>query len=463
MSQAVSSHPRGGGGDAGDGRGPRGGGGGAGRGGSQKRRASSLSAVPRQPWPPLLTDLPEEVYPQLMAFLPRWDRESLRRASKAVREGILSSTHTLVLRDCRARKPQALIDLLRRTTGLQRLAIQTKSLTGGEAERLLVAAIGEGQVGATLQTLELWELDGALVLPLIGHLSNGQLPLLMELELPLNSNCDIDALGQAVAEALESRSKLTDEQGNPLNLPPLVRFQGISGYGADSLQRIWACCPPNAVSHFETAGGSQLAALGEYMQEHATLPALESIVLGGVSDDDDDEQALSSLTRVMEGLNRNWTPKLHTLELCGSSLARSIGPLGTVIWEGKLPNLTKLVLNGCTWPSDDFRALMDGLVAAPNCLRALALDDVRLSEADIQYLAGALRAAGGLERLEELTLLDVKDVQHSNLDPILHALGEGARCSQTLKVISLEKTQVARSGGRAFTQAMGGGAFPSLI
>ncbi len=253
-----------------------GGGSGCGGGGRKKPRVSTPLAAPLpQHQPASLTGLPAVIYPQLMAFLPRWDRESLRRVSKAVRERILSSTHTLVLpleADCRTRKPQALVDLLQRMKGLQQLSTKTESLTGGEAERLLVAAIGEGQAGATLRTLELGELDGALMLPLIGHLRDrGRLPLLTELQLPYFGDGD-GFLGAAVAGMVEARGALQalekareaggagKGKGKPSINPSikwsaLTRLEGVASLQPESLRRIWACCPPGKVTHLEVSGG----------------------------------------------------------------------------------------------------------------------------------------------------------------------------------------------------------------
>lgn len=142
----------------------------------------------------------------------------------------------------------------------------------------------------------------------------------------------------------------------------------------------------------------------------------------------------------------------------------SIAALELSIGQNKLPYLSELYLFNCTLRSEDFRVLVDGLVAAPNGLRVLRFDEVRISGSDIQHLANALLVGGSLGRLETLVLGDVKRLQRGNFDPILQALvGGGAPCAHSLTTLSLHYSSFTKAGMRSFFLELGSGGLPFLV
>ena len=197
-----------------------------------------------------------ERMPHVAAFLPGWDKESLRQVNKDVRKDVLSGIHEIKIRhriDCSARDTQALIRLLQQTPTLTKLRLHSDSLTGTEVERLLVEAIGSGLVGDTLTHLQVPTLHNALLPELMIHLKCGRLPKLKQLEVPPLEGDDARPLGAALAHALETRKEINDAKGGRLVSP--TDIDGIWGLDVEYLRRIWACCEAKEVANLEAKGG----------------------------------------------------------------------------------------------------------------------------------------------------------------------------------------------------------------
>jgi hypothetical protein len=196
----------------------------------------------------LFEKLPDEVVVQVPAFLPQWDLGAVLQLSKRIRRITLPTIHTLELGEregYNARARAAFFRLMKLTTDLWRLSFhKDDELDVGMYNAFreeLVEALGDGSVGGQLHT---FSLPWGEARDLIENLEAGCLPLLQELQVPaLKSEA-----GPALAAALEARRALC--------LPPLTHLEtNLTHCDAGILCRIWACCPPDQVTHLEAAAG----------------------------------------------------------------------------------------------------------------------------------------------------------------------------------------------------------------
>jgi hypothetical protein len=181
---------------------------------------------------------------------------SLLQLSKGLRQAVGPAIRALKLPYRNGRDVQALLCLLRQTPNLQRLNF--KELCG-EGPGLLVEALRDGSIGRNLRSLSLPYFndkdDGAFSI-LMEHLKAGGLRQLSDLRLHIGNQ-----QGSAYAEALEAR--------RTLGLAPVTRLgtANTDEFEPDILHRVWACCPPAIIIDLSACGGSQLLALGDYLQQ----------------------------------------------------------------------------------------------------------------------------------------------------------------------------------------------------
>lgn len=144
---------------------------------------------------------------------------------------------------------------LQRAPNLQRFSYRTLS-PFAHKESAVVCAIGDGSTGARLRGFRLPRLEPPLVETLLGHLQASRLPRHRELHLT-RYGAEHD---MGLAPALEARARL--------GLPPLTCVAGLVDVQDPAVPpRVWACCPPDAVTHLEARAGGALGALAEHLLE----------------------------------------------------------------------------------------------------------------------------------------------------------------------------------------------------
>lgn len=220
--------------------------------------------------PPIqrFASLPSAVVAVVLSFLHQSDAGALLPVSRAFHDATAAGMRTLHLHEW----PEPPRDEDAQRTGeLQELVLT--SVADG-----LLDAIGDGSVGGGLQRVNFGHVDMVIWPGLVAHLRAGRLPNLSELALGHARSTrapHFDDLIELVG-ALEARREM--------GLPPITRIErfGTSTalFGADVLQRIWACCPPDKATYFEVTSEEQLAALGDHLLS-AHFPALRKLVLAG--------------------------------------------------------------------------------------------------------------------------------------------------------------------------------------
>jgi hypothetical protein len=205
---------------------------------------------------------------------------SLLQLSKEMYEAVGPTIHTLELASGWVRDAAALVRLLRHAPNLQRLVVEDS--VGDEEVRLLMQALGDGSVGSQLRSLSLpYMSDNAAFSALMNPFEAGGLPHLTDLMVTLPAR-----QGPTLGDALEAR--------RALGLPPITRFMGGEDLGADSLRRIWTCCPPDTIMELSTWRASHVAALGDYVMQHpnSSFSALRSLELSAWVEGQEKTEAL---------------------------------------------------------------------------------------------------------------------------------------------------------------------------
>lgn len=339
-----------------------------GGGGGDAPDAKKRPAAPRA--------FPEALLPLLTPFLEQVDVAALLPLSQGARREVLVGLDALEFvarvesEANNENRGQALVRLLQQAPNLQRLrlAADPEHLKMAEPVRLVRAALADGSVGGKLRSLAMPPMEIPGQLAVLSALQAGRLPHLRELDLPPTNPWAIGRVDQrkskAVVEALEARR----DQG----LPPLTRL-GATTFAVDAanLRRVWACCPPEAVTHLVVCDEVQMQALGEYMHEHAAggFPALRALRLHGqMSMDKANISAPVDMTGPLAALGRGLAPALEELELyVWTHEAKLLAPLAEVIEAGQLPKLRALTLEGPGVDSDGFRKLVAASPCPPAC------------------------------------------------------------------------------------------------
>jgi hypothetical protein len=375
-----------------------------------------------------LPELPRELILRILRIT-RLDADSRLQLSQDTRQALLSPVRRLELRDRGDAEKDvgALVHLLERTTNLHRLGM---------------ASLNPEHSLALMHALR----DGA-----------GLLPNVTELRLLFH-----EGVASALADALEARR----DNG----LPPVTHLEEVFGIDVITLRRIWACCPPDKVTHLEAVATRQLEALGEYMLAYPNFVALRYLDVGGDYDeeiDEDNDGMDAYLEHVLQALAQGHAPNLETLKFTkwdeGPS---SLATLGEAIAQGMLPNLSCLVWDATTTYSVELSLIL-GVLQTTGALRALQIQwelegtpfETRES---VSRLAEVLTAGVGLTHLEILELSGVGRVGGNGADLILGALSGGAPCSRTLKSLDLNYLRATERSAFAFFRAMRRGRFPSL-
>lgn len=240
----------------------------------------------------------------------------------------------------------------------------------------------------------------------------------------------------------------------------MTRLVGVSELQPDLLRRIWACCPPDQVTYLEAAGVENVTALGEYLLAHPNFSSLRSLRLSGTGARGSTSTTSRPMNEMWRALELGHAPGLHEmgLDFWDGAGGGWVGLLASVIGQGKLPELSSLDFYNCYSGDDSFRALVDGLqMAAGLRLRQLHLGGCSLSDDEMKYLTGAIKAGGGLTHLEEFS------GSRGGSAIIMEPLAHGAPCARTLRSLDMHVSDRTRAHTLAILAAWGNGAIFSSL
>jgi hypothetical protein len=396
--------------------------------------------------------------PLLAPFLSQVEVAPLLSLCKGARRGVLLTIDRLefqiqrrVSEQDEARKARALIRLLRQAPNLQRLGLFLSPSGVDDATGEVVAAIADGSVGAKLRSLSVSKLAEWQLERLLRALTAGRLPLLAEIDLP----SDVDIRRFELIEVLEAR--------RDAGLQPVTSLGSTTRYlMRGDLRRLWACCPPHAMTHLEARGRAQLQALELYMQAHPAIStALRTLKLGGSWSRllGDFEPLLIEEWRLLDWLPRGQAPMIEELVLDEWELA--IGNVNCVtraILKSKLTRLSSLTLGGYGKCGEHCNsALFKALRNAPR-MTLLSLTLKKMDGLSCRGVCDAFRHhSGALRKLEALHISDAP------CSTIFSVLTEGiAPCARTLRSISVGGSGLTWPALRTLLQGLRDRCFPCL-
>lgn len=308
----------------------------------------------------------------------------------------------------------------------------------------------EGGAGARLRSLWLPGMGSCAQMDFVESvLKAGRLPLLETLEL--------DALGHSSLGGLDWAGAW-EERGR-LGLPSVTCIKGLCNLTeAAGLRRVWACCPPDRITHLDARNQVQLMALGEFLLGHPKFVALRSVYLEGESQSTGAcEYMPPDMAGICLALGQGHAPAIEELKVndWGLGILRALVP---IIGKGKLPRLTSLKFSCEGY--EGIHELFESLRALPHVrLKRLQIGGYGMDENAGRSLIETLKFGGALSELEELEI-PVVQVEFDGL--IVGALAAGAPCSRTLRALRLHCAKTDKTHTGAFLAAMGCGAFPSL-
>lgn len=229
---------------------------------------------------PFLESLPEAVCTHLLDFLPQWGVLALTEVSKDTQQAVMVALRSWDYIYARHRRSNfsynkreyawavaAASQFLGWAPNLLHFCFRHVSVYGFTS----FVRVMEGGAGARLRSLRLPGMGSSAQKDFVESvLKAGRLPLLETLNLYTS--------GYAIFGGVDWGGAL-EERGH-LGLPSVTCIKRLCNHTeAAGLRCVWACCPPDRITHLDARNEFQLMALGEFLLGHPKFVALRSVYL----------------------------------------------------------------------------------------------------------------------------------------------------------------------------------------